>query len=68
MRQGSRGEAVSELQKKLSVVGFEPSAVDGIFGPKTEAAVRAYQGSRGLVVDGIVGPRTWGALNVDAGT
>ena len=39
-------------------------AVDGIFGPQTEAAVRAFQGSRGLAVDGIVGPHTWSALIV----
>jgi peptidoglycan hydrolase-like protein with peptidoglycan-binding domain len=37
-------------------------AVDGIFGPKTDAAVRAFQQSRSLAVDGIVGPKTWTAL------
>lgn len=36
--------------------------LDGIFGPRTNAAVRTYQGSHGLVVDGIVGPQTWQAL------
>jgi peptidoglycan hydrolase-like protein with peptidoglycan-binding domain len=38
--------------------------VDGIFGPKTDAAVRAFQQSRQLTVDGIVGPKTWSALVV----
>ena len=36
--------------------------VDGVFGPKTEAAVKDIQQSAGLVVDGVVGPLTWAAL------
>jgi peptidoglycan hydrolase-like protein with peptidoglycan-binding domain len=36
--------------------------VDGIFGPKTDAAVRQMQGILGVAVDGIVGPMTWRAL------
>jgi peptidoglycan hydrolase-like protein with peptidoglycan-binding domain len=39
-------------------------AVDGIFGPETDAAVRAFQQEKGLAVDGIVGPQTWPALIV----
>ena len=39
-----------------------PLAMDGIFGAKTLAAVRAFQRSRGLQVDGVVGPLTWGRL------
>lgn len=62
LRQGARGAWVSTLQQKLNAKGYHLS-VDGAFGPKTDAAVRAFQRSRGLVVDGIVGPKTWGALN-----
>jgi len=39
-------------------------AVDGIFGPLTEAAVKAFQQSNGLGADGIVGPLTWPKLVV----
>jgi peptidoglycan hydrolase-like protein with peptidoglycan-binding domain len=37
-------------------------AVDGIFGPATEAAVKAFQTSKGMTADGIVAPQTWSAL------
>ncbi len=56
LRVGSRGPAVVRLQRKLGV------ATDGIFGPRTRAAVRSYQKRHGLVVDGIVGPQTRSAL------
>jgi len=49
------------LQKNLTKVGIVVRA-DGIFGPKTEAAVKQFQGSHGLVVDGIAGPETLAKL------
>jgi peptidoglycan hydrolase-like protein with peptidoglycan-binding domain len=41
-----------------------PVTVDGIFGPKTQAAVKAFQQEKGLTADGIVGPKTWPKLIV----
>jgi putative chitinase len=62
LRLGSHGSQVAELQRKLAEAGFDPGATDGVFGPRTEVTVKAFQLSRGLVVDGIVGPGTWRAL------
>ena len=53
--------AVTTLQYLLRAQGYD-LAVDGIFGPLTDAAVRDFQGSRGLAVDGIVGPVTWSTV------
>jgi hypothetical protein len=63
VRQGSRGSDVAELQRRLNDQGFELTA-DGIFGRRTDAAVRAFQQQNALDVDGIVGPLTWSALGV----
>jgi peptidoglycan hydrolase-like protein with peptidoglycan-binding domain len=61
IRQGDQAHPVPSLQYLLRARGHSV-AVDGIFGPRTDAAVRAFQQSRGLSVDGIVGPNTWTAL------
>ncbi|WP_038343000.1 N-acetylmuramidase domain-containing protein [Acinetobacter sp. A47] len=64
---GSRGEAVSTLQKQLVNLGYKgvrgkPIAVDGIFGASTEFAVLQLQRAHGLVADGKVGDKTRMAL------
>jgi peptidoglycan hydrolase-like protein with peptidoglycan-binding domain len=62
LRLGSRGSSVIDLQTRLASAGFSPGPVDGIFGPRTDGAVRSFQRARGLRIDGIVGPFTWGEL------
>jgi hypothetical protein len=52
---------VERLQTMLNNAGYSLD-VDGIFGEKTQSAVRQYQRNQGLDVDGIVGTNTWGAL------
>ena len=61
VRRGDQAHPVPSLQYLLRARGHSVT-VDGIFGPNTEAAVRAFQQSKGLAVDGIVGPNTWSAL------
>lgn len=72
VRRGSRGDAVKGVQQEAAFRDQsgnpQPSlAIDGIFGPKTEAFVKGFQEALhsdipGVVVDGIVGPVTWRAL------
>ncbi|NNC06407.1 hypothetical protein HJC10_26600 [Corallococcus exiguus] len=64
LRLGSQGLQVSALQSRLKTLHPEVGEVDGHFGPKTFAAVTAFQRSRGLVPDGVVGPKTAGALGL----
>lgn len=56
------GEDVFALQVRLADLGYTPGTIDGIFGAKTDAAVRAFQQRNSLTVDGWVGPKTWAAL------
>jgi hypothetical protein len=63
LRRGDQGEAVAHLQTALNSLGFNCGKVDGIFGAKTEAAVKAFQKRYGLKVDGIVGYQTWSKIN-----
>lgn len=59
MRRGMRGEDVKRIQREI---GMPAADQDGIFGPKTERAVRAFQQKAGIQVDGIVGQQTQSAI------
>lgn len=68
LRYGARGDDVKTLQSYLNQYGGYNLAVDGIWGDKTDAAVRSWQQKRGLTVDGVVGESTWGSFtNPDTG-
>ena len=69
---GSTGDDVKRVQRSIVRDGYRSAAndlglngsedVDGVFGPRTDTAVRRFQDDRGLIADGIVGPITWAAL------
>jgi peptidoglycan hydrolase-like protein with peptidoglycan-binding domain len=63
VRRGSRGDAVRGVQSQLRFsYGYFDIAVDGVFGHRTEEAVRHFQHRFRLVPDGIVGPVTWNTM------
>ena len=62
LKKGDRNEYVRHWQLFLNMNGYNCGDADGIFGPKTEAAVKAWQKNHGLVADGIIGPKTWASL------
>ena len=57
-----RGDDVAELQRGLGRLGFDAGRIDGIFGERTERALRDFQRNGGLVTDSICGPATLAAL------
>lgn len=64
LKQGSSGTLVKQMQTKLINWGYLSGKADGIFGPKTKAAVVYFQRRNGLVADGIVGTKTAQAMGL----
>lgn len=62
LAQGSRGEQVEVLQRKLAAQRLYKGPIDGDFGPITAAALKAFEKKRGLLVDGVAGKGVWRAL------
>lgn len=62
LKRGSTGEPVRRLQRSLRAALRRPVAVDGAFGPETEAAVRRYHHNLGRAAHGVVTVGTWRAL------
>lgn len=61
VKKGDRGNAVKAAQTELNAHGYRLT-VDGVFGARTDTAVRSFQKAHKLTADGIVGPLTWHAL------
>ena len=62
LRQGSKGNAVIELQQVLQIKGFYTGKIDGDFGAGTANAVLKFQKANGLTTDGVVGNATWAKI------
>ncbi len=64
LKQGSSGQEVKEVQRRLKLWGYYNGAVDGVFGAGTRNAVIAFQKKNGLKADGVVGKSTYKALGM----
>ncbi len=67
LQNGSKGDVVRALQTILTMGAYglwktTPQSIDGLFGPNTDASVRAFQTWARIEVDGVVGPETWNAV------
>lgn len=64
---GDTGADVTAIQQDLRALGYVSVAADGVYGPRTERAVRHFQRANGLLVDGEAGPVTSSRLDRAAG-
>lgn len=65
---GVSGEAVREVQVRLSQWGYYDGPISGVYGPQTQQAVLWFQRRNGLTADGVVGPQTYAAMGLTPGT
>ena len=62
VKRGDKGSTVQELQERLNELGYSVGTADGIFGGKSETAVKSFQQDNGLEATGVVDEATWEAL------
>lgn len=65
IKKGNTGSNVKKLQKRLKELGYYKGSIDGIFGSKTEKALKDFQKALNLIVDGIAGSKTYVALGIE---
>lgn len=65
-RYGSTGSEVKQIQQRLKDWGYYKGAVDGIYGSKTQQAVKYFQKANGLKADGIAGEKTLAAIGINS--
>ncbi|MBD2184072.1 MULTISPECIES: peptidoglycan-binding domain-containing protein [Oscillatoriophycideae] len=63
LRYGSYGDAVKIVQRLLFTLNYYSNVINGVYGLRTEAAVKSFQKDNGLVVNGIVDSKTWLGLS-----
>ena len=63
-KRGSTSSVVTQIQQKLTDWGYYRGPIDGVYGSKTEAAVRTFQEKNGLAVDGKAGAQTLKAMGI----
>lgn len=62
--QSASAEEVRQAQKKLNDLGYQTGQVDGVFGPRTQAALRNFQQSKNIAVTGRLDEKTTNALGL----
>lgn len=67
-KRGSTGSEVTKIQQKLINWGYMTGSADGIYGAKTEAAVKRFQQKNGLSADGIAGAKTLEKMGISQNT
>ncbi|MGN1002203.1 MAG: spore cortex-lytic enzyme [Oscillospiraceae bacterium] len=66
-KRGSSGSVVRQIQTNLKNWGYYSGDIDGVYGSRTEAAVKSFQQRNGLTADGMAGPQTLAALGISGG-
>jgi peptidoglycan hydrolase-like protein with peptidoglycan-binding domain len=67
LKLGSKGPKVTDLQTRLTALGYRPGPADGVYGTATASAVLAFEKRQGITRDGVAGPQLQAALDHPTG-